>query len=239
MKKVFLTLALAAFAFAANAQFVVSGNFGFNHNGVKNTLDGNEYWTGATNKSNDFNLGVNFGYQLNDQFQAGVMLNYIMANAKAEADPANSGSVTSTTKSNTHMFGFGLYGRYDFIQYNKLSVFVHGALGMEMGGGKTEVEIPGAPTVSTDAPKTFNLGLSFVPGVSYKLTDCLSAELYFDFIGLGFGMNKTTTKVAPTPGAAEVDDVTTNTYFGLNATTDRDNITALWNTVRMGVTFHF
>lgn len=238
MKKVFLTLALAAFAFAANAQFVVSGDLGFNHNGLKNTLDGKEYWTGTTNKATDFGIALKAGYQLTDQIQAGVMIGFAITNTKAEADPTNTGSVTSTTKINTHDFAFGVYGRYDFLQFNKLSVFAEGQLAIGMGGGKTEVETAGAPTVSTDAPKTFSLGLNVVPGVSYKLTDRLSAELYFDFIGLGFNMGKTTTKVTDATGK-EVDDVTTNTSFGLNATTDRDNITALWNTVRMGVTFHF
>lgn len=238
MKKVFLTLALAAFAFAANAQFLVSGNLGFSNIGVKNTFDGKEYWTGATNKATDFGLGINFGYQITDQIQAGVMVGFDMGTTKAEADPTNTGSVTTTTTTNTHTFAFGVYGRYDFIQYNKLSVFAIASMAMDMGGGKTEVETAGAPTVSTDAPKTFDFGIAVVPGLSYRLTDRLSTEVYFDFIGLAFGVNKTTTKAVNATGA-EVDDVTTNTYFGLNATTDRDNITALWNTVRIGVTFHF
>ena len=76
MKKVLLTLALAAFAFAANAQFVVSGQLGFNTNGGS-TYTKTE--VGVTNETkipnnilNTITFAPSFGYMLNDNMQVGL-----------------------------------------------------------------------------------------------------------------------------------------------------------------------
>lgn len=237
MKKVFLTLALAAFAFAANAQFVVSGSLNFNHNGIKNTLDGDEYWTGAPNKSTGFGIDLKGGYQINDQWQVGVMLGFDMGTTVIEDDLTGAGSVNYTETDKTHMFGFGVYGRYDFLQFKKLNVFAEAQLAMGIGGGKNEIETAGT-TVSTDHPKDFALTIAVVPGVSYKLTDNLSADLYLNFIGLGFSMAKQTTKTTNASGS-EIDDVNTISSFGLNATCYQDDINTLFNNVSLGFTYRF
>lgn len=77
MKKVLLTLTLAAFAFAANAQFVVSGQFGFNTNGGKTyqTATVGSTTTEATLPSTvttNINFIPSIGYKLNDNMQVGL-----------------------------------------------------------------------------------------------------------------------------------------------------------------------
>ncbi len=239
MKKVFLTLALAAFAFAANAQFVVGGSLGFNHQGIKNTNDGKEYWTATPNKTTGFNINLKGGYQINEDLQAGLLIGFNSTKSVNEQDMGATGSVNNTTTIKSHDFRFGVYGRYTCLHFNKISLFAEGQLAIAMGGGKTEVEAANTPTVTTDAPKTFDLGLKIIPGISYNLTDNLTADLYLNFISLGFNMNKTTTKVAGATPGTEVDDVVTTTDFGFNATSSQNSITALWNNVSIGVTYRF
>ena len=104
MKKVLLTLALAAFAFAANAQFVVSGQLGFSTNGGKTS----ETTTLGTTTENstmpaDVNTNIYFrpsiGYMLNEKMQIGLGLglnyNYektynTVWNVVTNVDPATS-----------------------------------------------------------------------------------------------------------------------------------------------------
>lgn len=236
MKKVFLTLALAAFAFAANAQFVVSGSLGFNHRGTKNTLDGTEYYNSVPGipKSTQFNINLRGGYQINDKFQAGVEIGFRTNKNVYEystlSDPTKI-SNTDTYKSNA--FGFGIYGRYDFLQFDKWNIFAEAEFYMAFGSGEKEIEGP-TGTTTTDDPKTMDLNLAIVPGISYKINDNLSADLYLNFISLGFWMNKSTTET-PTSG----DDVTTDTYFGLAATSSQSSINMLLDNVSIGLTYRF
>lgn len=237
MKKVFLTLALAAFAFAANAQFVVSGNLGFNHNGEKYTVDGKDNYTANPQKNNGFNLNLKGGYQLTDQIQVGLLLGFNSYSNITESPVADPTKVDNTVTIKNHTFNVGVYGRYNFMEFNKLTLFAEASIDIAMGGGKTETEITGTPTATVDDPKTFGFNFDIVPGISYKLTDHLSAELYLDMVSLGFHMAKTTwDKTIATSGTEETY---TYTDFGFNAETKDMSITGFNNTVRIGVAFNF
>lgn len=228
MKKVFLTLALAAFAFAANAQFVISGNLGFSHSGEKYTLDNKDDYSSNPMKFNNFNLALKAGYQINDNLQAGVLLGYATNSDITEypeaTDPTKTDS-KSTRKINT--INLGVYGRYNITSFGDLNLFAEGTVRIAMGSGKTDYEFPGGST-STDEPKTFGLGIDIVPGVSYQLTDNLSAELYFDFVSLGFHSNKTTWDKS----VIGVDRTYTDTDFGFG-------VNGLGSALSVGVTYKF
>ena len=82
MKKIVLTLALAAFAFAANAQFVIGGQIGFNTDGG-NTW--NRYTAAGTTPTEyiiphdsytDFVFAPKFGYNLNEKMHVGITLGF-------------------------------------------------------------------------------------------------------------------------------------------------------------------
>lgn len=230
MKKVFLTLALAAFAFAANAQFVISGNLGFSHSGEKYTYDGKDEYFSNPVKSNDFNLTLKAGYQINDNLQAGLLLGYSTSSDVTEmANPTDFTSTDRNTTNKGNTINLGVYGRYNITSFGDLNLFAEGTVRIAMGSGKNETEFPGGST-SVDAPKTFGLGIDIVPGVSYQLTDNLSAELYFDFVSLGFHSNKTTwDKNITTSG---VEETYTRSNFGLG-------VNGLGSALSVGVTYKF
>lgn len=94
MKKVLLTIAAVAFAFAANAQFVIGGQLGFTSNGghmdytavagsttTAFTVPGSVSMAAVTaQKTMALTIMPKVGYQLNDQMQAG--LSFGIANNK-------------------------------------------------------------------------------------------------------------------------------------------------------------
>ena len=237
MKKVFLTLALAAFAFAANAQFVVSGNLGFNHDGEKYTVDGKDDYTATPQKNTNFAFDLKGGYQLTDQIQVGLLLGYSSTTNITEAPVADPTKVDNTVTIKGHVFEVGVYGRYNVMEFNKLTLFAEGSLAIAMQGGKTETEITGVPTATVDDPKVFGFYFDIVPGLSYKLTDHLSAELYLDMVSLGFHMTKVTWD--KNISASGTEETYKYTEFGLNAQTKDMSITGFNNTVRIGVAFNF
>jgi len=230
MKKVFLTLALAAFAFAANAQFVISGNLGFSHSGEKYTFDGKDDYTGNPVKSNEFNIDLKAGYQINDNFQAGLLLGFSTSTDVTEmANPTDFTSTdrNATAKGNT--IKLGVYGRYNITNFGDLTLFAEGKVRMAMGSGKNETEFPGGST-SVDAPKTFGLYIDVVPGVSYQLTDHLSADLYLNFASLSFNSDKTTWDKNIT--ASGVEETYTSSNFGLG-------VRGLSSAINLGVSYKF
>ena len=70
MKKVLLTLALAAFAFTANAQWVIGGTVSANHDNFHT----DKYVRGAT--TTNITLLPKVGYQLNDNMQVGLLFGW-------------------------------------------------------------------------------------------------------------------------------------------------------------------
>ena len=147
MKKVLLTLALAAFAFAANAQFVVSGSFGFSTNGGstwgKNTAAGvTAEATLPTDINTTINFGPSFGYMLSDNMQVGLSLD-LGYNYTKEFDAVFPGTGAYTPAFDkaedwlvTKQFGFGIapYFRYYFMQAGNFNFFCEAQLGLIING---------------------------------------------------------------------------------------------------------
>ena len=90
MKKILLTLALAAFAFTANAQFVVGGNVGIDHSSRAN----DDYSRGTTNTN--ISILPKVGYQLNDQMQVGIQLGWDYNYNRWYGASAPSGAIGAT-----------------------------------------------------------------------------------------------------------------------------------------------
>ena len=70
MKKLFITLALAAATFVgANAQFIIGGTIGGGVNFTKASYDGDDL---ASSTNGGFNIGVKLGYAINDNMEIGL-----------------------------------------------------------------------------------------------------------------------------------------------------------------------
>lgn len=176
MKKVLLTLALAAFAFAANAQYVIGGQLSVNHNGTNN---GN-YPVGS-NATTGFEISPKVGYNLNETFQVGLQLNYAYNNT------INYGGASNTYTSNPRtQFGIAPYVRWNFATWRNCTLFVEGQLVFAMAPeSKTHNYINGNEVgVVNNADDMKIFGATVIPGLNYKFSDKFSMDLYINLASL-------------------------------------------------------
>lgn len=220
MKKIVLTLVLAAFAFAANAQLVISANIGGSI--TSGNIHTNTHVTVVTDstastdipmeKTTAYTAGLKVGYKFG-KFQAGVSGSYSASTIEnQELDPTivpiigNSVSTfTSTGQMSTKNASFTVapYFRYDFLQAGDVSLFV------ELSGFYTKVMNPiisaeihnvgpmgvTIDTTFTNIPRPLtstSYGVNLVPGLSWQLSKNCGIDLYMDFLALAYSFTTTT-----------------------------------------------
>lgn len=235
MKKVFLTIALAAFAFAANAQLVIGANLGVNGSSNSsvntNTFGGVTTTTETTGpKTLDFYFMPKIGFQFNEKMSAGVILGFSHSNTTTNRvtpwDPSLWGATnyvgTMTTSYNT--INVTPYFRYNAAELNNFTLFIEASVPIELKtADKTvlneEGDVLGTHvTVNREGTdnKYTSIGFNVTPGLNYALNDHLSMDLYFNAISLGFNVTKTHTSVDNFENDETVD---TDINWGLNIRT--------------------
>lgn len=256
MKKIVLTLALAAFAFAANAQFVIGGQIGFNTDGG-NTW--NRYAAAGTTPTEyiiphdsytDFVFAPKFGYNLNEKMHVGITLGFT---SEVHKDYSSNYAVLYRTykdfegwdKTTSNGFYFAPYFRYTFMSYNKLSFFAEAQLAYRMTP-KSKVHsyntavagVIDAHNTTVEGKTTTNtLTIAAVPGVNYRFSNHFSADLYIDLLGISF-VNRTT-HYKDITGGAEAERKTTSRDFNCIATFNAESLANHLNLFRLGFNYHF
>lgn len=260
MKKALLTIALAAFAFAANAQFVVGGQIGYNTNGG-NTA--NENVTGATTTAWDVptdiysNLTImpKLGYNLNDKMQVGIAFGLDYNYAK-RYNTVYGGAYTAlindaedwTTTGNTSIV-LAPYFRYNlFTIGEKVTFFCEAQLGLTFGGkdkytahATAYAGMPAIDTSFSGNTKSTVIDFTVTPGLNYKINDKFSADLYIDLLGLGYTYRSTNTFNDASVAGTTITNETTRTasYFYLTANANAQTIAGHLNLFRLGFNYHF
>lgn len=146
MKKVLLTLTMAAFAFAANAQFVVSGQLEFSTNGGSWY---NKYEATTTNEtkvpndiSNKLNIAPSIGYMLSDNMQVGLGLGFGYTYDKYFNTIAPTGEAYTTPNLNAEnwtsrsqlKFNIAPYFRYYFAEAGDFKFFCEASIKWSING---------------------------------------------------------------------------------------------------------
>lgn len=254
MKKIVLTLALAAFAFAANAQFVIGGQIGLTTNGGNawiSTTAGNtttEY-TLPRDVTTNFVLAPKFGYNLNDKMHIVVVLGFATTVEKEYGDyqylyRAHKG-FEGWDKTTVNSVYFAPYFRYTAFNYNKFSFFAEAQLAY-MYAPKNRVRsyntavtgvIEAHDATVEGKTTTSALAITIVPGVNYRFSNHFSADLYIDLIGIAF--NSETAHYKNTVDGAETESKTTVRDFGCIATLNAETLTNHLNLFRLGFNYHF
>lgn len=176
-----MTLALAAFAFAANAQFVIGGNVGIAHGG---TTDGDYYDDATTNMS----IMPKVGYWLNDKMQIGMQfgLDYAYYRNYSGADNAQYRSATQTS------WLVAPYFRYNLANWKNFTVFCEAQLGIGITPKSSWYQTYPTEESGEGTTSRFDLGLTVLPGLNYALTDHISLDLYVNLLGLYYNYASTT-----------------------------------------------
>lgn len=193
MKKILLTLALAAFAFTANAQFVVGGNVGIDHSSRAN----DDYSRGTTNTN--ISILPKVGYQLNDQMQVGIQLGWDYNYNRWYGASAPSGAIGATDyasdsyESNpSSAIVLKPYFRYNFGTWKNFTLFCEAQANFRFGLESKEhlfikgSEATGSPIKNADNYTT--IGLTVVPGMNYAFSQNFSMDLYINLASLGWSM---------------------------------------------------
>ena len=222
MKKVLLTLALAAFAMTANAQLVIGGNIGFNHNG-------NSAGDYSTNATTSFSFMPKVGYWLNDQMQVGAQLGCNYNYRRVYDGDNNNDHYSSQTQMS---WNFAPYFRYNLTSWKNFTVFAEAQVALGITP-KASLKNNTTGTTADGNVKSFDLGVNIVPGLNYALTDNISFDLYINLAGVFYNFNKTTTTVAGT------DNVTRNHTYGFMADMNAQTLTAHLNNFMIGFNYAF
>lgn len=177
MKKILLTLALAAFAMTASAQWVLGGNIGLNHDG-----DHDDNYTGAYGSYARTSITVmpKIGYWLNDNMQIGANLgwNYFYSRTYGGA----SDSYWSHPQSSVVI---APYLRYNVATWRNFTVFCEAQLNFTLGlKSKTHTFVNGTETIADQNDNFTSFGINVVPGLNYAFTDKISMDVYINLIGL-------------------------------------------------------
>lgn len=214
MKKVFLTIALAAFAFAANAQFVLGGQVGFNSTGGSESYTGHlgtltdEYvipgdpFSSNANR-NSLTIMPKIGYQLNDKMQVGAKLGLIWTQDKDfsmyKAEYAAYKDFEGWYRYTYTYLEIAPYFRYNVAELGSFTLFCEASLSYSMNLNskvhhyrKAYTDVAGFKHDEINEDQkgysyTNNeLGIQIVPGLNYKLSDNFSADLYLNVARLAF-----------------------------------------------------
>ena len=261
MKKAFLTIAMAAFAFAANAQFIVGGNLGFNTQSGKSVETVVAGSTTTTTEfinpsSMDLYIMPKIGYQIDDKMSAGIILGYSMENntttrtTPTMMDPlmntaywaGTMDDYAGTEKWNASTITIMPYFRYNLMEFNDLTLFCEAAIPIDIHGAeKTVLNEEGTyagskhtVTATTVDNKWNSFGITITPGLNYAFNEHLSMDIYFNAISLGYTMTKATRNDAAAAWTDNFDNntVTTTNNFGLN-------VRSLPSAVSFGVNYAF
>lgn len=222
MKKVLLTLALAAFAFTANAQFVIGGNISAYHNGAH---DDNYTAAYPSNASTNLSIMPKIGYQLNEDMQIGAQLGWSYRYTRNYAGADN----TYMSNSPRSAFSIAPYFRYNFATWKKFTIFCEATLNFTLGF-ETEThtivngsEAAGSPVKNGNNYTSF--GISVVPGMNYSFSDKFSMDLYVNIARLYWNMTSY-------DGASEHS-------WGIDADMNKQSINNHLNTFGIGFNYHF
>lgn len=244
MKKVFLTLALVAFAFAANAQFVIGGQLGFNTNGSKYTQESaNPVWDSPVAKAMNLTIAPSVGYMLNDNMQVGLSLEYTLTNTTNYNRAVYALGQEEWAKTSNSVFTIAPYFRYYFAQAGDFNFFCEATLGYGIMGRGNNHDYSNVPGLSYDneykGVNSMNvLMFTIIPGVNYRFSENFSADCYIDLAGLAFyNITTKTYGVGADPDALFSTDV--NNVFGLVANTSAQDLNAHLGNFRIGFNYHF
>ena len=199
---------------AANAQLVVSGNFGLTHNADQTVRGGDVVYTTSPQHSTDFNLNLTAGYRLNEKLQLGVVLGYGHNKLVTETSGLVATEINTTNTRTFADFTAGVYARYYAAQFGKFSLFGEAMCRVLTGSGLNTNEIANVTTENV-TPKSFGFEISAVPGLNYGINEHLSLDLYLDFMNLGYSHTKVTYADPADPSKYNADNYDVTNACGL------------------------
>lgn len=217
MRKLFITLALVAFAMTANAQWVLGGQVALGHNGAHD-----DNFTVGSNANTFMTIMPKVGYQLNDNMQVGVLFGLEYNYNRNYTSLAGSEDDYNSWRQST--INIAPYFRYNVLQWRSFTLFCEAqlALGLHMESHNYNAT---TDTETDNADDFTSLGISVVPGLNYSLSDKVSLDLYCNLARLAADFTF-------------ADGWSTHSY-GLEANMNAQSLNAHLNNFAIGFNYHF
>ena len=269
MKRILLTILLATVAATVSAQIGIGGQIDINttggsthYNRVAPTAAGSYDYTVAGDnslkKTTSITVLPEVDYWLNDKFEVGVEFGATWSKTKDR-----SGYTTQRQQvegfdgwesTEAWTFLFAPFVRYNYLHSGRWTAFCEASVNFSLTPNARRHVYTSAYTLfGTDHPEvdadnlnysyhSSSLGVTVVPGVSFAITERLSADLYIDLLGLGFIHSRETTfnNYATSGSAENTSEVTSiGNRFYLTADASPHDITSHLNLFRMGFSVRF
>lgn len=177
MKKIFLTIAIAAASLSASAQVYVDGTVGV--------------WRNSDDNTTDLTIRPSVGYNLSDKWALGIGLGY---------DYNYKGTSSDFLNTKTHSLTIDPYARYSFVKFGPVSFFLDMGAGIEVDKTKCTEEVTGRELSTTNTETGWYVGVK--PGVKVSLTQKIDFVAHLGFLGYrdnleyeGFGFGFTSQSV--------------------------------------------
>ena len=181
MKKILLTLALAAFAFTANAQFVIGGKLDVNHSSGIHADD----YVGVSTTTTNISILPKIGYQLADNMQIGANLGWNYNYNRRYTGGADNNYISDPSSE----IVFAPYFRYNFATWKSFSLFCEASIDFRLGlETTTHTFVAGNETKVDNGDNYISLGINVVPGMNYAFSDKFSMDLYINLASIGWSM---------------------------------------------------
>ena len=223
MKKLFITLALAAATFVgANAQFVIGGHLSLGSNFAGVSYDGDDQ---LDNSNLGFGLGAKFAYAFKEKFEIGLKagFDYDYTSVKTYLP---GGSATATGD------GFGWYitptFRWSFLNVDRFHLGLQADLSFFGDDGAALFEAAATPI------KSFGVGLSAKPFIAFDITDHLIIDAELNVVGFGFNVITNTEETSPM-----ADDAGKLTVVNIGENINSNAGRATMNLVTLGIAYKF
>ena len=171
-----MTFALAAFAFAANAQFVLGGNVGIFHDNSHS----DDY--NAGNTTTKITIMPKIGYWLNDKMQVGMQFGWGL-----DYNRNYLGGDDKYGSSSDARLMFAPYFRYNVANWKKFTVFCEGQANLSLDLESSSYD-KGSDRTTDHNDASTSFGLRVVPGMNYAFNSHFSMDLYINLLSAYWDM---------------------------------------------------
>jgi len=196
MKRLFITIVLAAFTLMAQAQWAVGGQFGFNSVAVTERMsDGEDI---RDPRETNFTIAPMIARKVADRTILGIHPEFSQARTTFFGTDENFVEVDTR-------IGLSVFALYSYFSFGRVNLLAKPSIGF---GITNERDRPGSGD-AVHVGRTSDFGIGIIPVVDFHVNERIMLIASFNFMRLGF--NHETRR---TPG--DSDDRTVTNSFGFN-----------------------
>jgi len=196
MKRLLITVVLAAFTLMAQAQWAVGGQFGFNSSATTFKPDNGE--DVRSPRSTSFEIAPMIARKVGERTILGIHPEF------GQGRTTFFGADENTVATNTR-FGFSVFALYSYFSFGRMNLLAKPSIGFGIANERSRL----GSNDATHIRRTSDFGIGIIPVVDFHVNERIMLIARFNFMELGFSH-----RTRRTPG--DSDDRTVTNSFGFN-----------------------